>query len=169
MPSNTTSDHRVRSLYISSILDLPPLAAQSAVDALRLSFGGTSTATQGGLWSVRTTSGHLILRGPVCVAPSEALTAFRRWQGVLRLRRLGLPVAVEVELGPWSATRCEIGLRPSGRLVPGFESRRQRLYLIAGTEALALLASDLERRAWGDVMAANGAVPADDGYMAARS
>jgi hypothetical protein len=51
---------------------------------------------------------------------------------------------VEVELTQWSKRRCEIGIRPNGRLAPVDDGWRQQRYLTLAVEAAEELALRLE-------------------------
>lgn len=133
-------------LYVGRALDLPPLTAQAAFDAHRQSLAGPSTQDS---WAIETAFGELRIFGSGVTSRSGPADALRRARGLLRRR--GEPwaypiVDVEVEVMPWSADRCEIGIRPGHRRVPTAESRRRRRYLGLAVEAAERLACALERQ-----------------------
>jgi hypothetical protein len=133
----------VDTLYIAHPLDLPPMTALAAFDGHREAarLGGTHEA-----WVVATPSAELCSIGSGVVERTRPSSALRRTQGRLRQRGALVSLAVELEVAPWSTTRCEIGIRPCGRKVPLTDSRRRRRYLALAVEAAEGLAHALERR-----------------------
>jgi hypothetical protein len=127
-------------LYVSQPLNLPPLTAQAAFDTLREASAVHNTLDR---WIFETDSGELRLVGGVADS-SWGMWALRRAPGHLHQRgRLGR-LAIELELTPWSGRRCEIGIRPCGRLAPTTEGWRQRRYLALAAEIAENLAHGLE-------------------------
>jgi hypothetical protein len=69
-----------------------------------------------------------------CRGPADAVRAA---EGRLSPRSGRLPLAVEVELVPWSRRETSIGIRPRGRMVPLADGRRQRRF-VRLADAMAL-------------------------------
>jgi hypothetical protein len=129
--------------HLTRLVDLPPLTAQAAFDAVRPLHG---TGPQSPRWSVAAGEGRLELvgSGSVPSPPRPCYWSYREVPGKIRSHRWHLAVPVRLLLLPWSATRTALAI----------ELRRQpwvytaeNLYLHAGHEALAVLAAELE--GWG--------------------
>jgi hypothetical protein len=110
-------------LYVSAPVDLPPLTAAAAFDAVS---------------NLDADSAHRIRLAP---APATAVpdVTIRRARGRLPLAGR-VTVGIEVELVIWSDDSCEIGIRPVGRAIPIGGGRRHDRYLAVAREAAALLA-----------------------------
>jgi hypothetical protein len=131
----------ITTLYVNQRLNLPPLTAQAAFDAV----GRTSALPRApDNWIIKTTLSELLVMGTGLVVQQGTLSALRRASARLRpAGRLGSG-ALEVEVTPWSKLRCEVGIRPFGRIAPVTEGWRQRRYLAAAVEAAEELALRLE-------------------------
>ncbi|HEV3450625.1 MAG TPA: hypothetical protein VG869_05410 [Acidimicrobiia bacterium] len=77
--------------------------------------------------------------GAATVATTPSLGPTRRCNGSLRLDRWSLPVAVELELEPWSSLQSAIGIRPRRRP----PTRRARRYWSRASTILEWLDSEL--------------------------
>ena len=130
----------VTTIYVNQPLNLPPLTAGAAFDAVREAFALPNDPDE---WAIETASGQLCVVGTGIANPRE-VCLLRRAPG--RLGRPAWPgsMPVEVELTQWSKRRCEIGIRPCGRLAPINDGRRQRRYVTLATEAAEELALRLE-------------------------
>ena len=129
--------------HLARIVDLPPLTAQAAFDAVRCAHGD---GPQSRRWAVPAGEGRLELvgAGHVPSPPRPCYWSYREVLGKIRSHRWHLAVPVRLLLLPWSATRTAVAV----------EVRRQpwlyaaeNLYLHAGHEALRVLAEEIE--AWG--------------------
>jgi hypothetical protein len=99
-------------LYVSAPVDLPPLTAAAAFDAV----SNPATEAECG-----------IRLDPV---PAAMVADFTIRRATARLRVAGrVTVGVEVELVIWSDDRCEIGIRPVGRLISIGGGRLHNRYL----------------------------------------
>ena len=129
-------------LYIGQPLNLAPLEAQAAFDLHRIASSGTR-----GAWVVKTDQALLVAQGAGGVQRRHPVDAYRRWYA--SLRPLGWPasVGVELELSPASSTRCELGLRPSGRTIPLRTCRRHQQYFEGGIDILAKIAETVQSSA----------------------
>ena len=83
------------------------------------------------------------LDGGLVVAPARATGPLRTFAGRLSLRRWRRPLAVELELGPWSRTAAELRLRPRRPPALGLADA----YWQASATALERLRADLLARA----------------------
>lgn len=137
--------------HLARIIDLPPLTAQAAFDAVRLAHSGDPPSRH---WAVSTTESRLELSGPgqVPSPPRPCYWPLREVPGKIRSHRWHLAIPVRLLLVPWSATRTAVAveLRPP----PWFHAGRQpwlyaaeNFYVHAGHDALRALAAELE--AWG--------------------
>ena len=126
--------------YLTCVLDLPPLVAQAAFDAVR---SARTYPSRPDVWEIGTAAGRLVLHGDGRVAPPPrpCYWSYRHVPG--RIRSLGWQPAIPVgvELAPWSATRTALGLHVEG--LPLLYTH-ERLYLDVGYAALKTLAADLE-------------------------
>src|SRR5262249_51889878 len=95
-------------------------------------------------WAIETDSSELRIFGSGVVARHAPACALRRADGHLRQGRTRRPIAVEVELMPWSDSRCEIGIRPRGHKVPTTDGLAQRRYFALAVEAAQGLVCALE-------------------------
>ena len=131
----------VPTLYVARPLQLPPLTAQAAFDGR---VERTSPAEAGLPWLVETASTRLRLLARPHGDQRGATWPLRRAPARLHDTRGRGAIPVEVEVAPWSAARCEIGIRPRGRTVPMTDGRRQRRYFALAVEAAEALAHVLE-------------------------
>lgn len=139
-----TYDHRpdvIPTLYVARPLDLPPLTAQAAFDAQ-----GHHLPPEDSLktWAIETDSSELRIFGSGVVARYGPACALRRADGHLRRARKPRPIAVEVEVVPWSDSCCQIGIRPRGRNVSMTGGLARRHYFALAVEAAQGLACALE-------------------------
>ena len=99
-------------LYVSAPVDLPPLTAAAAFEAV----SHPHTEARCG-----------IRLAPVLATMASGLTIRR---ATARLRVAGrVTIGVEVELLIWSNDSCEVGIRPVGRMIPLGGGRRHDRYL----------------------------------------
>jgi hypothetical protein len=131
----------VSTLYVNRPVHLPPLTAQAAFDTVRAACALPRAPDR---WVLGTGSGELRAVGTGVLNHEVALGALRRVPGLLRRRAGPGSAAVEVELTAWSKGRCEIGLRPCGRLARTSDGWRQRRYLALALEAAEELVLRLE-------------------------
>jgi hypothetical protein len=125
--------------YLFRVLELSPLVAQAAYDAVALD---RACRGQSDSWHLDVDGGRLELRHrAVAVPPRPCYWPYRRERGRIRSARWGIAIPVELELLPHSNYQTEIGLRIRGHLSTG-EGR----YLDVGHSALDLLATELD--AW---------------------
>lgn len=126
--------------HLARLVDLPPLTAQAAFDAVRCVHG---QGPQSRRWTLPVRDGRLELTGPGYVPspPKPCYWSYREVNGKIRSRRWHLGIPVRLLLLPWSASRSAVAI----------ELRRQpwlytaeHFYLEAGHEALRDLASELE-------------------------
>jgi hypothetical protein len=117
-------------LYVARLLDLPPLTAAAAFQAVLADLQLRAGAVRLELTSVSAVDRQSPV-SPYCVAP-----------GRLRFPGRSRGVTVEVEVGVWSNRAVELGVRPVGRT--GHVER----YADAGHAVLAVLASKMH--AWLD-------------------
>jgi hypothetical protein len=124
------------------LVDLPPLTAQAAFDAVRAEHGHDPESRR---WTIDAGDGRIELSGPghVPSPPRPCYWSFREVNGKMRSQRWHLAVPVRLLLLPWSTTRTAVAI----------ELRRQpwlytaeHFYLEAGHAALRGLAGELE--AW---------------------
>lgn len=128
-------------LYVARPLDLPPLTAQAAFDAQ-----GDRLPRKDSLagWAIETESSELRIFGSGVVARHGPACALRRVDGQLHWGRKRRPIAIELEVVPWSDTRCQIGIRPRGRQVPMTDGLARRRYFALASNAAQGLACALE-------------------------
>ena len=127
------------SLYVGRVLDLPPLAAESVFDAYRLDRLG-SPDQHSPQWDIRAGGYRLALQTDGVCHRSHSLAPYRQLFGRLRGARPATAMTIELEINPWSATQCEVGVRPV-RWIP--EASRKRF--LDGTVLIAeTLVADLE-------------------------
>lgn len=126
--------------HLARLVDLPPLTAQAAFDAVR---SAHSRGPQSRRWTVAAGEGRLELlgAGQVPSPPRPCYWAYREVPGKIRSQRWHLAIPVRLLLLPWSATRSAVAI----------ELRRQpwlyaaeNFYVHAGHEALQVLAPELE-------------------------
>jgi hypothetical protein len=127
-------------LYVARPLDLPPLTAQAAFDAQRHRLTRTDSLAT---WAIETDSSELRIFGSGVVARHGPACALRRADGHLRRGRRR-PIDVEVEVLPWSDTRCEIGIRPRGGKVLMTDGLVRRHYFALAVKTAQGLASALQ-------------------------
>ena len=127
--------------FLSRVLDLPPLVAQAAFDAVR-----GDHRLQGGpmQWSVQVPAGSLELAGPGWVSPPPR-TCYWSYRAVPgTIRPASWPptgaVAVRLELLPWSDIRTALGL--GVRRVPFFAS--PVVYADVASAALDVLRDEMQ-------------------------
>ena len=137
--------------HLARIIDLPPLTAQAAFDAVRLARSGEPPARH---WVVSTAESRLELSGPghVHAPPRPCYWSLREVPGKLRSHRWHLAIPVRLLLLPWSATSTAVAveLRRPPWLCPGGQSwlgAAENFYVHAGHDALQALGGELE--AWG--------------------
>jgi hypothetical protein len=141
MIDDSARQNLIATLYVNQPLNLPPLTAQAAFDAVRC---GCALPRAPDTWVIETARGELQVVGTGLVIHQARLWALRRASGRLIPRgRLGA-MAIEVEVTPWSQLRCEVGIRPGGWMAPATEGWRQRRYLALAIEAAEELALRLE-------------------------
>jgi hypothetical protein len=133
----------VRSLYVARRLDLPPLTALAAFNAHRDAACADESAKP---YLVETPGAKLRFIGSCAPERSWPSAALRRALGRLHHGRTLVSFPVEIEVSRWSATRCEIGIRPRGRTVPMTDSWLQRRYIALSEDAAKGLARALESR-----------------------
>jgi hypothetical protein len=133
----------VGTLYVARPLELPPMTAVAAFDAHRDAASIADTDERG---EAETHGARLRLTGSCAPERSRSYTALRRTSGRLFHRRTLVSFPVEIEVSPWSGTRCEIGIRPRGRTVPTTDGWLQRRYIALAVDAAELLAHALERQ-----------------------
>jgi hypothetical protein len=128
--------------HLARLIDLPPLTAQAAFDAVRVS---RSRSLQSPRWSVPADEGRLDLvgAGHVPSPPRPCYWSYREVRGRIRSRRWHLALPVRLLLLPWSATRTALAVELRRR--PWLYAP-ENLYLHAGHEALRVLAAEVE--AW---------------------
>ena len=126
--------------HLARIVDLPPLTAQAAFDAVRLAHGQSRHSAR---WTLPAGDDRLELvgAGHVPSPPRPCYWSLREVDGKIRSARWHFAIPVRLVLLPWSATRCAVAL----------ELRRQpwlyaaeHFYLEAGHAAVRLLAAELE-------------------------
>ena len=126
--------------HLARLVDLPPLTAQAAFDAVRVAHSRSPRSRE---WTLPVRDGRLELSGPGFVPnpPRPCYWSFREVEGKIRSQRWHFAVPVRLLLLPWSDTRCAVAV----------ELRRQpwlyaaeHFYLEAGHEAIRTLASELE-------------------------
>jgi hypothetical protein len=133
--------------HLARLVDLPPLTAQAAFDAVR---PARARGPQSRRWAVAAGEGRLELVGDghVPSPPRPCYWSFREVPGKIRSQRWHLAIPVRLLLLPWSGTRSALAVevRRHPWVYPA-----ENLYLHAGHAALDLLASELE--AWATVEA----------------
>lgn len=126
--------------HLARLVDLPPLTAQAAFDAVRAAH---AHGPQSPRWSLAAGEGRLELvgAGHVPSPPRPCYWSYREVPGKIRSERWHLAVPVRLLLLPWSSTRSALAieLRRQPWLYPA-----ENLYLHAGHEALRVLAPELE-------------------------
>jgi hypothetical protein len=129
--------------YIGRVVELSPAAAVDALERCRLE-SGLRRSDESARWTILMAWGSLELRGAGDYPEPPRAThvwPLRRFKGLLRSRRGGYRVGVELELVPWSDERTELGLRPSGKWPPLF--LRQLPYYRHGAAALDQLVREM--------------------------
>ncbi|MEW6472110.1 MAG: hypothetical protein AB1679_07560 [Actinomycetota bacterium] len=126
--------------HLARLVDLPPLTAQAAFDAVR---GAHSRAPQSRRWTLPAGDGRVELSGPGYVPspPRPCYWSFREVNGKIRSQRWHLAIPVRLLLLPWSATRSAVAIEL--RRHPWVYTA-EHFYLEAGHVALRLLAGELE-------------------------
>ena len=128
--------------HLSRVLDLPPLVAQAALDAVRCDH---TRPAQTQRWDVSVSSGCLKLVGQGWVSPPPRVCywPYREIPGTIHIAAQPVPLPVRLELVPWSRTHTALGL--GVRRIPVFAGNTG--YLDAAFQALELLTNELT--AWG--------------------
>jgi hypothetical protein len=129
----------VSTLYVNQPLNLPPLTAQAAFDAVREASGSSRCPDT---WVIETSGSELRMVGTGAV-DRPGIWPLRQAPAQLRRRGGHGSMAIEVELTRWSKHRCEIGIRPCARMAPMSDSRRRR-YRALAVEAAEELAVRIE-------------------------
>ncbi len=126
--------------HLARLVDLPPLTAQAAFDAVRAAH---SRGPQSRRWVVPAGHGRLELTGPGYVPspPRPCYWSHREVPGKIRSPRWHLAVPVRLLLLPWSATRSAVAIEL--RRHPWLYAA-ENLYLDAGHAALVRLTHELE-------------------------
>lgn len=126
--------------HLARLVDLPPLTAQAAFDAVR---SAHQRGHQSRRWTVVAGEGRLELigEGYVPSPPRPCYWSYREVNGKIRSQRWHLAIPVRLLLLPWSATRSAVAIEL--RRHPWLYSA-EHLYLDAGHEALGRLAAELE-------------------------
>jgi hypothetical protein len=140
MAHNDDQRSIVSTLYVSQPVNLPPLTAQAAFDAL----WKTPGPPPANMPVVETASGCLRIRRSPAVSPPELEGPIRQLGAQLSSKRKLGRFAVAIELTPWSQHTCEIGLRPSGWRLPTGPGWRQRRYFSLAVDAAETMADHLE-------------------------
>jgi len=144
--------------HLARLVDLPPLTAQAAFDAVRVAHCQGPRSRR---WTLPVHDGRLELNGAGYVPspPRPCYWSFREVNGKIRSQRWHFIVPVRLLLLPWSATRSAVAV----------ELRRQpwlylteHFYLEAGHEALRLLAGELEDWALAETRQLYDALPWPD-------
>ena|SRR5437660_6068537 len=143
MRYSTDEQRAVSTLYVSRPLDLPPMTAVAAFDAHRDALCIGETDERG---AIETPGAKLRFTPSYAREQSWPDAALRRTSGRLHNIRMLVSFPVEVELSAWSATRCEIGIRPRGRTVPITDGWLQRRYIALAVDAAEGLADAIERQ-----------------------
>ena len=133
--------------YLTRVLELPPLVAQSALHAAR---SARRRHLHHGRWDIETVAGRLELYGDGWIPPPPrpCYWAYRHVPGRIQSSGWQPAIAVGLELVPWSATRTALGLYVDG--LPLIYAD-ERLYVDVGRAALNTLAVDLETWALHDL------------------
>jgi hypothetical protein len=130
----------IRSLYVARPLHLPPLTAQAVFDMHQ----NESVADTKGSWEIEMARTELRLTSTGEVLRRGATSPLRQVSGRLYPRDGFLGIPVELEVASWSDSRCEIGIRPRGRMVSLSDGRYQRRYLALAVDAAEGFAHVLE-------------------------
>jgi hypothetical protein len=138
---DVSGQNQITTLYVNQPVNLPPLTAQAAFDAVR---GATASPETPNKSVIATGRGELHLVETGRVDHQGALWPLRRASGRLCPTGPLGSMRVEVEVTPWSKLRCEVGIRPCGRMAPLKEGWRQHRYFAAAIEAAEQLARRLE-------------------------
>jgi hypothetical protein len=139
-------ESHITSLYVSAMVELPPLTASAAFDATRVApFPNRDSGPGSGCWVVVASGGTLEVQAESQPPRTTRLCAYRRAFGRMTTAGGWWSVPIEVELSPWSSHRCSVGIRPSGPR-PGMQpSRLQDRYFEAAVTTASELAGQLER------------------------
>lgn len=135
--------------YLTQVLELPPLVAQAAFDAAR---SARTHQARPAVWGIGTAAGRLELRGGGLIPPPPrpCYWSYRHVPGRIRSTGWHPPIAVGLELVPWSDTRTALGLHVEGHPLIYAD---EHLYLDVGQAALRTLAAALEGWAFHDLTA----------------
>lgn len=128
--------------YVSRELDLPPLVARAAFDAVRCHHAHPGYPQR---WDIQVPAGRLELSrwGRVPPPPRDCYWSFREVIGTICSLWWPMFVPVRLELVPWSDTRTSLGL--CVRRPPLLAS--ETIYHQVASQTLDLLRSELH--AWG--------------------
>lgn len=128
--------------HLSRVLELPPLVAQAAFDAVGFD---RARPGPGHVWAVEVPAGRLELAGSGLVSPPPRACywSYRDVPGLIRAAPWPLAIPIRLELLPWSTTRTALGL--GVRRLPLLSS--DDAYIQVGVQALQLLSNELN--AWG--------------------
>jgi hypothetical protein len=122
--------------YVSHVVALTPGIARQVFDACRTDCQYRSLDPA--RWTVP--AGRTVFLSCVGDGLTPAPWALRSVPGTLHAGKVGATFAVELELHPWSAARCELGLRLGARRRPSDR------YVEAAGAVVDALASELELR-----------------------
>jgi hypothetical protein len=127
--------------YLPRLTGLPPLVAQAAFDAVRVT---RSRRGQPANWDVEVRGGCLHLHGDgrVPPPPRPCFWSYREVPGRIRSTWWHVAVPVRLELVPWSETRTALGLSVRGP----YHLASEAVYQQVGRAALDVLAAELD--AW---------------------
>ena len=126
--------------HMARLIDLPPLTAQAAFDAVRAAHSPSLGSRR---WAVAAGEARLELLGAgrVSAPPRSCYWSYREVPGRIRSPRWHLTISVRLLLLPWSATRTALAIEL--RRHPRFYAA-EKLYLHAGHETLTGLAAEIE-------------------------
>ena len=128
--------------YLTRVVDLPPLVAQAAFEEVRRT---RRLVQPGDRWDVSVPAGTLELHGPgrITPPPRRCYWSHREVRGRIHSPGWPLTIPVRLELLPWSGAESALGLSVVNHR-PLLAT--EHTYLDVGTQALGLLADELD--AW---------------------